>query len=537
MQLKTQIHTAGQGRIQTLPWLAVLVCLTLVFSACTGSSPPADSGGPTPDVPVSLTPEPTAAPETATAASKTPPAGESSASAEAPSTDEGSTTETATNPAAEETNAPAPAEGSEGPLTAIIGLVWQDRCEGGDPAAPPADCDVVGGELHADAERDPDEPGLTGVVVRLASGECPGEDLATATTGPDGSFEFGDLSPGTYCVTVDPKSETNRTLLDAGRWTTLPASDEGVTVEVSADSGTAQVEFGWEAAIEAPASAPASDAVCQEKAAFFADVTIPDGTVFRPGAAFTKTWRIRNEGTCTWTPEYSAVFASGHRMSGSSPVPLPRTILPGEQVDISVELAAPKTGGLYVGNWQLQDASGNQFGLGSNGNDYFWVKIAVSHFPDSQTPPVQPAPVSGGANCPVTRNTGFESQVLALINNARSAQGLPPLRAQGQLTAAAVAHSTDMACADFVDHTGSNGSSWFDRVSAQGYNYAYASENIYVGSPDFGGTPQGAFDWWMNSQVHRDNILSTEVTEAGIGYVFRAGSSFGGYYTIVFARP
>ncbi len=94
-----------------------------------------------------------------------------------------------------------------------------------------------------------------------------------------------------------------------------------------------------------------------------------------------------------------------------------------------------------------------------------------------------------------------------------------------------------MACNDFIDHAGSDGSTWFDRVSAQGYTYAYASENIYVGDPAFGGTPQGAFEWWMNSQVHRDNILYPDVSEIGVGYVFRPGSTYGGYYTLVFAKP
>ena len=94
-----------------------------------------------------------------------------------------------------------------------------------------------------------------------------------------------------------------------------------------------------------------------------------------------------------------------------------------------------------------------------------------------------------------------------------------------------------MACNGFVDHNGSDGSTWYQRVAAQGYeNSASARENIYVGDPAFGGTPQGAFDWWMNSQVHRDNILNPNVTEIGIGYVYLSGSPYGGYYTLVVAK-
>jgi uncharacterized protein YkwD len=106
-----------------------------------------------------------------------------------------------------------------------------------------------------------------------------------------------------------------------------------------------------------------------------------------------------------------------------------------------------------------------------------------------------------------------------------------------QLSAAAYAHSADMACMDFVDHTGSDGSTWTTRIKARDYSYSCASENIYVGNPAFGGDVAGAFNGWMNSQVHRDNILSPKVTQIGIACVFNPSSAYGGYYTLVFARP
>src|SRR3972149_4698274 len=46
---------------------------------------------------------------------------------------------------------------------------------------------------------------------------------------------------------------------------------------------------------------------------FITDVTIPDGTVMTPGQAFTKIWRIKNIGSCTWTG-FSLVFDSGNAM-------------------------------------------------------------------------------------------------------------------------------------------------------------------------------------------------------------------------------
>ena len=53
-------------------------------------------------------------------------------------------------------------------------------------------------------------------------------------------------------------------------------------------------------------------------AQFVRDVTIPDGSTYAPGATFTKTWRLRNAGTCTWSG-YVLVFDSGDAMNGTSP--------------------------------------------------------------------------------------------------------------------------------------------------------------------------------------------------------------------------
>jgi uncharacterized protein YkwD len=106
------------------------------------------------------------------------------------------------------------------------------------------------------------------------------------------------------------------------------------------------------------------------------------------------------------------------------------------------------------------------------------------------------------------------------------------------LAAAALAHSMDMACNNFVSHVGSDGSLWYNRVAAQGYaNYNASRENIYVGNPAFGGTADGAFAWWWNSQIHHDNMLNPDVSQIGIAYVYNPNSEYGGYYTTVFARP
>ncbi len=105
---------------------------------------------------------------------------------------------------------------------------------------------------------------------------------------------------------------------------------------------------------------------------FVSDVTIPDHTKIKPDAVFTKTWRLRNPGSCTWSTGYSLVFSSGNAMGGPATQALTSSVVPGSTIDISVDLTAPHTLGSYTGNWGLRNASGQVFGL-------FWVIIEVSN--------------------------------------------------------------------------------------------------------------------------------------------------------------
>jgi Ig-like domain-containing protein len=91
------------------------------------------------------------------------------------------------------------------------------------------------------------------------------------------------------------------------------------------------------------------------------DVTIPDGTVVDAGKKFTKTWTVMNNGTCTWSASYKLALVGGEAMGGSA-VPVPASVPPGQQVQISVVLTAPTAAGSYTGSWQLQNASSQPFG-------------------------------------------------------------------------------------------------------------------------------------------------------------------------------
>lgn len=115
---------------------------------------------------------------------------------------------------------------------------------------------------------------------------------------------------------------------------------------------------------------------------FITDVTIPDGKKFEPGETFTKTWRIKNVGSCAWTSGYDIVFSGGDAMDAPSAVQITSgTVNPGQNVDVSVDLTAPASEGTYRGNWQLRDPSDVIFGIENSSSGYFWVEIEVEDVP------------------------------------------------------------------------------------------------------------------------------------------------------------
>ena len=122
-----------------------------------------------------------------------------------------------------------------------------------------------------------------------------------------------------------------------------------------------------------PVYTPTSTSVPCNRASFVQDMTIPDGTQIIINESFTKTWKLKNTGSCTWTSTYALVFDSGSQMGGpSSKVLTNSDIAPGATIDISVDLVAPNDPGTYRGNWMLKEPGGTLFGLSTGA---FWVEI------------------------------------------------------------------------------------------------------------------------------------------------------------------
>src|SRR4028118_960483 len=142
---------------------------------------------------------------------------------------------------------------------------------------------------------------------------------------------------------------------------------------------------------------------------------------------------------------------------------------------------------------------------------------------------------SASQTAPSPTNQNFIYRVLELTNIERSKLGFSPLTFNTKLLNAAANHSQNMALQDFFSHTGKDGSSLASRISATGYQFSAAAENIAAGSS----TPEQVVSSGMSSSSgHRANILNPNLKEIGIGYYFLADDTgsvnFNHYWTQVF---
>lgn len=128
-----------------------------------------------------------------------------------------------------------------------------------------------------------------------------------------------------------------------------------------------------------PPFSPVPQTRC-DAAAFVSDVTYPDGTNVSLGGAFTKIWRLKNVGTCTWTTSYALVFVSGDSLGAPATVAVPTNVGPGQTVDLAVNMIAPSQTGRYRGFWKLRNASSVLFGIGPSADSNFYVDVNVTGY-------------------------------------------------------------------------------------------------------------------------------------------------------------
>jgi hypothetical protein len=147
-----------------------------------------------------------------------------------------------------------------------------------------------------------------------------------------------------------------------------------------------------------PSITPTFGANGCNNSALVEDVAVPNT---KAGDAFTKTWKIQNNGTCTWSGSYKFTFTGGNLLGRDNSTKIFKTVGKGETFTESLKFTAPTTAGTYTGSWRMADDNGVGFGV------EFVVKVVVPS--PTQTPvpatatktPVTPTAVPATAT-PVT---------------------------------------------------------------------------------------------------------------------------------------
>ncbi|WP_083465350.1 CAP domain-containing protein [Thalassobacillus sp. C254] len=108
----------------------------------------------------------------------------------------------------------------------------------------------------------------------------------------------------------------------------------------------------------------------------------------------------------------------------------------------------------------------------------------------------------------------FEDQVVELVNQERSRNGLQPLTHRADVKDVAHKKAEDMINSNYFSHTSPNYGSPFDMLQTFGVDYRTAGENIAKGQT----TPEQVMNDWMDSPGHRENILKPEFDSIGVGF-------------------
>jgi hypothetical protein len=144
---------------------------------------------------------------------------------------------------------------------------------------------------------------------------------------------------------------------------------------------TAQTTANPTAGTPVPTTAPteAAGAKCFQFD-FLGDVNFPPGTVVKPGTKFSKTWTVKNTGTCKWTRDYDLVLAGGEAFGTNKRGDIPREVLPGESIDLTIpDMIAPQTEGTYYSYWMIAAPDGARIGYGPGQQWGLGIQLVVSN--------------------------------------------------------------------------------------------------------------------------------------------------------------
>lgn len=163
----------------------------------------------------------------------------------------------------------------------------------------------------------------------------------------------------------------------------------------------------------------------------------------------------------------------------------------------------------------------------------------------ANTTPAPNTAASGSAVLPAekTCNLGnFQQEILDRINQARASSrscggtvmpAAAPLAWNGLLFDAAAAHALDMATNNYFDHVSQDGRSFSQRISAAGYSWSAAGENIAAGQTSV----ERVMNAWLDSPGHCINIMSSNFSEVGVSCVRNDSAAYQLYWAMELAYP
>lgn len=155
---------------------------------------------------------------------------------------------------------------------------------------------------------------------------------------------------------------------------------------------------------------------------------------------------------------------------------------------------------------------------------------------------VSPAAVAGATSTCGLAN--FQAGSLTLVNQYRAAGASCGTRGSfapaaalswnALLTQAAEGHSQDMVANNFFAHNSFDGRTFDQRITAAGYNWSRAAENIAAGQQTIAEVMAG----WMASDGHCANIMNPALTEIGMVCVSgNASTAYSTYWTMDLGTP
>ena len=179
--------------------------------------------------------------------------------------------------------------------------------------------------------------------------------------------------------------------------------------------------------------------------------------------------------------------------------------------EVDLDAAVASAGITYNGSFKIKFQQYDNYPISTDGFAFDDITVDVLDPGDSGDKPVWQ-----------------EQELVRLINDIRSQYSLSPLILNDSLTVAARRHSQDMAQNNFLSHTGSDGSSPWDRMRDAGYRLMQGGENVAAGYS----TPAAVVNGWMSSPGHRANMLSPNFCDLGVGYAYENQSIYRYYWTL-----